>query len=513
MNPQKYTLQQFGQQIKSKYPGAYDNIPDEQLGQQVIQKYPQYGANIVQADNQSPLQKFGGFLHAIGLGAIPDILGSGYYAGQRIAQGQNPLQAPSYQDAQNLKQSNPFLSSGQIQKTGGIKQAAQDEAGAASYLIPFGKGATIATKVLLPGAVSGGLQAYSANQNPVEGALTGAAGAGTVHGALSILSPVLGKIGDLLGVAGTKTLRSQYNVAPTTAAKNAIFSTIQDLSQKYGIHTPEDVQKVAPIVTGENGIVNQLKQNAIAQANPVSMDNIMSDTQHTLDDLPLINGTKTAKNFMQIIKNGIFGAAGQGGNQITSMDPTKTFQFIQNLEGQGYDLMGGNASQTEKQLGKAYLGVANNLKDRLFNDAGANDVVLNQALTPQQYQTLHQISPNLAQDVASAKTIKDLRSIESPFVRGSNLANQSIDRVQNKPFNAGDALVTALTGLNPKLLLLLGGKKFLESDTGKTVVGKGLMGAGDVMKGAAQGQAANGYKALLDMLGAKTATAGMGGQN
>ena len=49
------TIEQFGQQIKSKYP-QYNDLPDAEVGQKVLTKYPQYSDMIDSSDQEPPQQ-------------------------------------------------------------------------------------------------------------------------------------------------------------------------------------------------------------------------------------------------------------------------------------------------------------------------------------------------------------------------------------------------------------------------------------------------------------------------
>lgn len=71
-------------------------------------------------------------------------------------------------------------------------------ANVASFVVPFGKGASLASKVIVPGAAVGGLSAASeegANVGSVaKGAAGGAAGAGVLHGAGKVVGKAFGKV-------------------------------------------------------------------------------------------------------------------------------------------------------------------------------------------------------------------------------------------------------------------------------------------------------------------------------
>jgi hypothetical protein len=440
------------------------------------------------------------FLRKIGLGAVPDALGTAQFAGKEAGMGINPLnsQGVTPQQLQQAAQGNAFLTPQQLQQTGGVKQAGQDLAGAASYMVPFGKGASLAAKVIAPGAAAGALQATSQGQNPVIGGAEGVAGAGALHGLGQLVAPVLGKAGASADNLGNKLIQSQYLASPSSKIANDIKGTVASLS-KYGVTNPETMQQIASQVTGGDGIVNQIKKQAIANAKPVDLGGITALAKQAIANEPLINGTPYAKNFQQVLKSGIYSAA-QG--TPAGGDPLSTFHFIQDLEGKAADLRAGNATKTEQALGGIYSNVAHELKDRLFNDSAADTQI--PPLSPAQYQQLSQIHPQLAQDVAGAQNIKQLRSIEAPFVRGSKLAGESEDRQNIKPVDWQDVGIGLIGGLHPATLAALGAKKYANSNMGKRQIGGALMGVGNTMRGATP--VGSGMQALLDMIGAKGAS-------
>ena len=387
-----------------------------------------------------------------------------------------------------------------------IQQGMGATAEAGSYLVPFGEGTNIVSKAIVPGAVMGLLQGISkpnaSPQSVAASAVGGSAGAGITHGLTGLLAPIMDKTGSALADAGAKTIRSQYNVTPSDAVGKQVLNTATELMQKYGLSKLDDVPAAAQVVTGSDGIVNQLKQSAITNAKPVNTGGVLQMARDALANEPLIANTTTAKNFMNVVKNGIYSAAGEtpGGG-----DPSKIFKMIQDLEGQAADLRSGNSSKTEQSLSSVYKTVANDLKKRLFVDSGANAAIPNMQLTPEQYQQLHSISPRLAQEVASAKTVSDLRSIEAPFVRASQLAERSMNRTNGKPFDLGDTILAAGGMLHPAGLGLIGLKHYLSSNTGKSQVGGAMMKTGQALEN--NGGINAGYRALLDYIGGKTGSA------
>lgn len=141
---------------------------------------------------------------------------------------------------------------------------AKATAGAMSYAIPFGKGAGIVSKVLLPGAVAGGLNEFSQNDNAtvgsvVESGVTGAAAAGIVHGVGGMLSWAAGKSGDLIRQSevlqeATRKIRVKASVYGA-----GIEKSINDTLDKYGFKgtAQQQYEKLQPVMDTIEGKIQQ----------------------------------------------------------------------------------------------------------------------------------------------------------------------------------------------------------------------------------------------------------------
>jgi hypothetical protein len=131
-------------------------------------------------------------------------------AQSRALSGQATPDAPEFsQDTQKQ------IAAGQTGKvTDYVKRGAQTGLEVGSYLVPFGKGANIATKALLPGAVAGAMSAASDDRNIVEGAVGGAAGAGVMNAA--------GKVAGKVLKGGAKTLMDRVFKEPLKDTRSAV---------------------------------------------------------------------------------------------------------------------------------------------------------------------------------------------------------------------------------------------------------------------------------------------------
>jgi hypothetical protein len=104
-----------------------------------------------------------------------------------------------------------------------MKRGAQQSAELASYSVPFGKGANIATKVLLPGAAAAGLQGMAKDDATVgsvaKEAIGGAAGAGLVHGAGKLASGAVKLAGKAAGRAADNLATKSLRPSPSQQTK------------------------------------------------------------------------------------------------------------------------------------------------------------------------------------------------------------------------------------------------------------------------------------------------------
>lgn len=248
-------------------------------------------------------------------------------------------------------------------------------------------------------------------------------------------------VGKVLPSALTKTgesaIASQYNV-PRNVARGINFpQSIKDLT-KYGITDMTKIGPAAETVTGANGIVSKLTRAAVAKANPVNLgedqtalgatSSVLQMAQDLVANPSITPATET--KFMNFVNKGVSKAmGGEAGNITGSANPSEVFGFIQQLEKQAAGITRGRAptaiTAEDKALANSYTSLADELKHRLFNLSGGNDAVAEGLLTPEQFQQLHAIHPQLATDISSAKSVRELRGIAAPFVQGNQAAAET----------------------------------------------------------------------------------------
>jgi hypothetical protein len=141
-----------------------------------------------------------------------------------------------------------------------------------SFAVPFGKGANIATKALIPGAAVGGLQGLSEDEvtpeKVVGNAALGATGAGLLHGVLGLA----GKAGSALEKAGSKSRVGEIKLKPSLYGAES-EKAVQETLGKYGVKgTPQFKYEKLPKVVGE--ISDQIETYLSKNAKPASVDDI-----------------------------------------------------------------------------------------------------------------------------------------------------------------------------------------------------------------------------------------------
>ena len=385
------------------------------------------------------------------------------------------------------------------------------EALAASAAVPFGKGASILTKALLPGAAVGGLQGISQGDQPnklLGDAALGAAGAGVLQGAAPVVSKILGGGGNVAESAANNFIKGQYNVAKSDAQKFMLGQTVQDM-KRYGVTSLDQVTKMSPQITGENGLVTQLTRDAIGKSSPVNLSTItdqagkniapgVGDIAKSLIKNETLLDNSTAKkvtqnvmdtisNISQISKNGgIIDSSGKivpTGAKVVGANPTEVFSAIQSLESKAkqYSYSRSNNAQ---EVSRIYNQVASELKTRLFegtgNGGGADAQLASNVITPEVISKAQAIHPQFAADLQNIAqnggSTGDLRHLAAPFVRGDILAGKTADATTNALFSNKDVLPAIAGGLvagGPGAAAGVALEKLVNSNAGKNLLAKG----------------------------------------
>ena len=240
---------------------------------------------------------------------------------------------------------------------------------------------------------------------------------------------------------GQELLKQYGSIDQPMARSTEAAKTFQELSE-MGFTKPGDVERMANAVTGSNGAVSKLTKSVIETAKPVNTFNGIKDDQ-TIDEFidssitkHVLNGLPEGKAIKTSLSAALNSLPSRVNGSVTFEDSAiDTFKTVQELEALSAELKGKGGStyhrpdRMDLRQAKVVDDVANLLKDRIYDGADVRA-----ALTPEVAQSLKAFDPNnkawgttVDDFVANAKTPKDLRSFQKPWVNASRyIDNQYI---------------------------------------------------------------------------------------
>lgn len=246
--------------------------------------------------------------------------------------------------------------------------------------------------------------------------------ASAVTGKLPNIKSKVAKLGDEIGV---NAFSSNFTIPSKIAPRIKIDEVSKDMIRNGHSGTLPELAQVADQVTGQNGLFPKLNREALSQIKtPIKYDEAIVNAGKTLDDIPEL--TPAERSTHRSVINKIF-KPGNSPGETGSLD---AFDAIQQLEKRGYQYKGGSTDLTpnikNEQIGQAYINAADELKDALDKTYKDADVLTN-LKTADNIAKIEAISPQLARDFVNAKTMADLRKLQSPYVR----LKQAIDLTGN----------------------------------------------------------------------------------
>lgn len=310
---------------------------------------------------------------------------------------------------------------------------------------------------------------------------------------------------------GNEALKSQYGtIGKNIGRATDPGPTIGKLAD-IGIIKPQDAERVSHAITGADGILTKQVAKAIGAAGNVPLDTLPS----VLDDAVRKNGllgVSKGKGLTNQVNAYLEGIKASGGT------PESVMSAVRSMEGQAADLLGkgGNyhlATATDKQMAKALRQVTDELKDQLYNAAGANKNIAG-VLTPELREQLLQLRPKsnewarfVNQEVMTAKNVGDLRKVQEPFVK----IGQIIDEADLNSMTFGGRMGNWVNGNGSVAGLAAGVGVSLGKNPAARFAGKNLR---DIGTGEIANQNAKGLLGTATNLGAiSMLTGGTRGQN
>lgn len=301
-------------------------------------------------------------------------------------------------------------------------------AGAESYLVPFGRGTSLMSKVFIPGAVTGALSEASKEEatpeSVAESAVFGAGTAGILHGIGKAFSSVFGRGTERGMDIAEKTYAQAFNVPRATA-------------QKIGVKPVEVSRKMLDY--GIKGSSNKILESAdtVLKSLTKAVHKVVGETDKAVkfsDELTSIGKqidrmggiSASAKKSLKITLNNFF----EGKEQIVpgGLRAADALDVIRELQQEGMKayLAGKRTGDlATQQVAEAFFGLAEGLSDKLNRAVGKQSV--KKAITSELTEKIRSVSPKLADELSKVKTVSDLRSIQKPFVDVAKLIAISED--------------------------------------------------------------------------------------
>lgn len=216
--------------------------------------------------------------------------------------------------------------------------------------------------------------------------------------------------------------------------------------------TMDDFIRISNEVTGQDGVASTAVREALSSADnaKISLDPAFealqkaSENATNVDDRILRNSAAKIERILSRSQ----------GDEILTTKPLEAFDAIQTLQGSGMELLNAaeksldaNTKIAAKQQASLYLDAADALERQLVDEGNLGKAVINSVKTPERIAALKQISPKLADKFLQAKSIKDLRSLQRPFVALNQAAQATLDSSQSTFSQLGEALQSRSGGI------------------------------------------------------------------
>lgn len=185
----------------------------------------------------------------------------------------------------------------------------------------------------------------------------------------------------------------------------------------------EDIGNKAATVTGEEGFVTKLHRDVIGDLpDELDIGNAMQSVRGSLDNITDLNPNEEGR-ILEIVRRSL-----PKGTTPTTANALDVMDAIRNLEKIGYENINSSTSLSKnlkaEQIGSVFLNVADDLENIIEGKIGSSNI--QNRLTPEVLEQARLVSPKLAEDIANAQTLADLRAIQAPFVRMQGLVDSTL---------------------------------------------------------------------------------------
>lgn len=273
------------------------------------------------------------------------------------------------------------------------------------------------------------------------------AGGKVVNGVKSTVGKVgkATKASSVLPDIGINAFASNFTIPSKLAGRIKIDDVAKTMIENGHTGDLNKLSEISQQVTGQNGIFPKLNRDALALVkDPIPFDDAISTGSKLLDDIPELSAKQVAGH-KKIIRD-LIKPTGEKPGQT---DAFSAFDAIQELEKRGYQYKNSSTKLTpnlvNEKIGDAYIQAADELKTLIDTNQSANNII-DALKTPENIAQIEAISPKLAEQFINAKSMKDLRKIQSPYVR----LKQAIDLTQeasNTPFSQMGSRVARGVGM------------------------------------------------------------------
>lgn len=219
-----------------------------------------------------------------------------------------------------------------------------------------------------------------------------------------------------------KNMVKNFTVPTKLAGKDRldVIGTARKLNE-YGVGLDGDLNNMkiaADTVTGENGILAAINRDAISQVKkPVNVSSALDDAFSTAASKAQLD-EPTQVRVLEVVNRELQKA----------QDPSQVFDTIKSLERLGYAEQAKSTYLTKnpvaEDIADIYLAAAKRLESELGNTVD-DAAIIQTYKSPVVLDALRGVSPKLADDFMKANTVGELRRLQSPFVRLSQILDQT----------------------------------------------------------------------------------------
>lgn len=273
------------------------------------------------------------------------------------------------------------------------------------------------------------------------------------------LQPTLGqRIGNALsGTANDQLAKNQLSLTRANVRQIGGFDPAQllgQMRQDYGLTNLDDINTLGQFATGKAGLDNggailtNTIENAARSGQGIDMSDLNTLVKPVLGQLDTKDATKLTNALDQAKETAGSATTAQGGASPTLSDPVGALKAARDLQTQAFQIRNApSATVSELKRADAMSTVSNELKNRVYNgqqsldtasggtmsqdaQAAVNDGVAQLRAEAQKYQAAGNTKMatainTLADKTQAAPDLKTLDTLQSPFVKASQMAQMS----------------------------------------------------------------------------------------